>query len=116
EPNQATNRVKEALGVLNLDGFGIDAEHPALGAAGAIIHYATTTLCSAPQNLHAIREYKSEQSLLIDPATLRNLEIFRASYGGGRTGTLLEAIDRTRTAPGARLLEKWLAAPLLDIA
>lgn len=108
-------RVLEALGVLNLDGFGIDAAHPALGAAGALIHYATGTLCAAPKNLRSIKEYKSEQSLLIDPATLRNLEIFRASHGGGRSGTLLEAIDHTRTAPGARLLEKWLCAPLLDL-
>lgn len=108
-------RVLEALGVLNLDGFGISADHPALGAAGALIHYATGTLCAVPKNLRTIREYKSEQSLLVDPATLRNLEIFRASHGGGRSGTLLEAIDRTRTAPGARLLEKWLCAPLLDL-
>ena len=69
-----------ALGVLNLEGFGIDIKHPALGAAGALVYYATETLCAKPENLRQIREYCSDQTLLLDPATLRNLEIFKSRY------------------------------------
>jgi len=69
--------VMEALGVMNLEGFGIDQNHPALGAAGALIHYATETLCAKPENLRKIKEYSSERTLLLDPSTLRNLEIFK---------------------------------------
>ena len=43
--------VMEALGVLNLEGFGIQREHPALGTAGALVHYATETLCAKPENV-----------------------------------------------------------------
>ena len=106
--------VMEALGVMNLEGFGIDQNHPALGAAGALIHYATETLCAKPENLRKIKEYSSERTLLLDPATLRNLEIFK-SAANTRQGSLLAAMDGTVTAPGARLLERWLCAPELGL-
>jgi DNA mismatch repair protein MutS len=106
--------VAEALGVLNLQGFGVEASHPALGPAGALVGYATENLCAKPENLRSLQEYRSARTLLLDPATLRNLEIF-SSVRGGRQGSLLAAMDRTSTAAGARLLERWLAAPGLDL-
>ena len=108
--------VLETLGVLNLDGFGIARDHPALGAAGALITYATESLCAKPENLSTLREYRSGGTLLLDPATLTNLEIFRSTTEPGRSGSLLEAMDHTVTAPGARLLERYLSAPPLDLA
>ncbi len=107
--------VMDALGVLNLEGFGIDKNHPALGAAGALIRYATETLCAKPENLRKISEYSTDRTLLLDPATLRNLEIFK-SAANSRHGSLLGAMDGTVTAPGARILERWLCAPELDLA
>ncbi len=114
DPVSGAQTVMEALGVLNLEGFGIVPGHPALGAAGALIHYATETLCDKPGNLRRIREYQSARTLLLDPATLRNLEVFK-SAANSREGTLLAAIDQTVTAAGARLLERWLAGPVLEI-
>jgi len=106
--------VMDAFGVLNLQGFGLAHTHPALGAAGAVVHYATENLCAKPENLRSLQEYRSMRTLLLDPATLRNLEIF-ASTRGTRDASLLGAIDRTTTAAGSRLLERWLAAPGLDL-
>ncbi len=106
--------VMDALGVLNLEGFGLADNHRGLGPAGALITYATDNLCAKPENLRALQEYRSAQTLLIDPATLRNLEIFQSSRGT-RQGSLLCAVDRTSTAAGARLLERWLAEPTLDL-
>ena len=60
---------------------------PALGPAGALVHYATENLCAKPENLRGLQEYRSARSLLLDPATLRNLEIF-ASSRGDREGSL----------------------------
>ena len=107
--------VMDALGVLNLEGFGIGHDHPALGVAGALVYYATETLCAKPENLRKLREYRTEQALLLDPATLRNLEIFK-SAANTRHGSLIHAMDATVTASGARLLERWLCAPELDLA
>ncbi len=106
--------VMEALGVLNLQGFGLANNHPALGAAGAVVHYATENLCAKPENLRSLQEYRSTRTLLLDPATLRNLEIFQSTRGT-REGSLLGAMERTTTAAGSRLLERWLAAPGLDL-
>jgi DNA mismatch repair protein MutS len=106
--------VREAIGVLNLQGFGFAEDHPALGPAGAVVAYATGNLCAKPENLRSIQEHRSANTLLLDPATLRNLEVF-ASTRGGRQGSLLCAMDGTTTAAGARLLERWLATPTLEL-
>ncbi len=107
--------VADAIGVLNLQGFGVEANNPGLGPAGALVGYATENLCAKPENLRSLQEYRSSRTLLLDPSTLRNLEIF-TSVRGGRQGSLLASMDRTSTAAGARLLERWLAAPGLDLA
>ncbi len=106
--------VMDTLGVLNLQGFGLTHQHPALGAAGAVVYYATENLCAKPANLRSLQEYRSTRTLLLDPATLRNLEIFQSTRGT-REASLLGAIDRSTTAAGSRLLERWLAAPTLDL-
>ena len=114
ETTSGARTVLDALGVLNLEGFGLDEKHPGLGPAGALVYYATENLCAKPENLRGLREYRSATTLLIDPATLRNLEIFQSSRGT-RAGSLLAAINRCSTAAGARLLERWLSAPVLDL-
>ena len=115
ETGTGAKTVIDTLGVLNLQGFGLAHSHPALGPAGALVYYATENLCAKPENLRGLQEYRSARTLLLDPATLRNLEIF-SSVSGAPDSTLLWAINRTGTAAGARLLERWLSAPTLDLA
>ena len=81
---------------------------------GYILTGGSTFDMAKPENLRGLQEYRSSKTLLVDPATLRNLEIFQSTRGL-REGSLLSAIDRTATAAGARLLERWLAAPPLDL-
>ncbi len=114
ETGTGAKTVMDTLGVLNLQGFGFAYTHSALGPAGAVVYYATENLCAKPENLRGLQEYRSARTLLLDPATLRNLEIF-VTARGGRDGSLLGAINRTVTATGARLLESWLASPVLDL-
>jgi len=114
EIESGARSVMAALGVLNLQGFGLAHTHAGLGPAGALVHYTTENLCAKPENLRSLQEYRSAKTLLLDPATLRNLEIFESTHGS-RDGSLIGAINRTVTAAGARLLERWLAAPTLDL-
>ncbi len=102
--------VMESLGVMNLEGFGIDSKHPALGPAGAVLVYAQDVLRGKPGNLRRIEEYRDGEALLLDPATQRNLEVFRTT-SQTRKGSLLDAMDQTVTSGGARLLERYLASP-----
>ena len=106
--------VSAALGVANLDGFGIDRWNPGLGPAAALLRYVEENLRSLPANLRAISIYSSGKTLLMDPATLRSLEVMRTN-SGAREGSLLAILDGTATAPGARLLEQYLASPTLDL-
>ncbi|MDF9834352.1 DNA mismatch repair protein MutS [Ereboglobus sp. PH5-5] len=115
ELNAAPTAIATALGVLNLQGFGLENNHPALGPAAALVYYATENLCAKPENLRSLQEYRPAKTLLLDPATLRNLEIFNSTRGT-RDGSLHHAINRCATPAGARLLERWLAAPALDLA
>ena len=112
EPGAAEARLKRLYGVETLDGFGplSGAEISALGLIAA--HLETTQAGRLPV-LSAPRRAGEADVMIIDPATRTSLEIER-STSGSREGSLLAAIDRTVTAPGARMLAARLARPLLD--
>jgi DNA mismatch repair protein MutS len=114
EPGASETRLKRLYGVETLDGFGqlSGAEVSALGLIAA--HLETTQAGRLPA-LSPPRRAGEADVMVIDPATRASLEIERAT-SGGRDGSLLGAVDRTVTAPGARLLAARLARPLLDPA
>ena len=114
EPSASETRLKRLYGVETLDGFGqlSGAEVSALGLIAA--HLETTQAGKVPA-LSAPRRAGEADVMVIDPATRASLEIEKAT-SGAREGSLLAAIDRTVTAPGARLLAARLARPLLDPA
>jgi DNA mismatch repair protein MutS len=114
EPGASEARLKRLYGVETLDGFGqlSGAEVSALGLIAA--HLETTQAGRMPA-LSAPRRAGETDVMVIDPATRTSLEIERTT-AGSRDGSLLSAIDRTVTAPGARLLAARLARPLLDPA
>ncbi len=114
EPSASEARLKRLYGVDTLDGFGplSGAEISALGLIAA--HLETTQAGRLPV-LTAPRRAGEADVMAIDPATRTSLEIEK-SLSGSREGSLLGAIDRTITAPGARMLAARLARPLLDPA
>jgi DNA mismatch repair protein MutS len=114
EPAASEARLKRLYGVGTLDGFGplTGGEIAALGLIAA--HLETTQAGRLPV-LRAPRRASETDVMAIDPATRASLEVERA-LGGGRDGSLLAAIDRTVTSPGARLLAARLSRPLRDPA
>lgn len=114
EPGWGAAQVQDALSVASLDGFGIERGSRLAGPAGAIVFYVTENLRARPGNLRALRRFSGKKCVLVDPATQRNLEIFR-STSHSREGSLISVMDRTKTAAGARLLETFLASPTLDL-
>jgi DNA mismatch repair protein MutS len=114
EPAASEARLKRLYGVETLDGFG--ALSPAeVSALGLIAAHLETTQAGRLPALSAPRRAGEADIMAIDPATRTSLEIEK-STSGAREGSLLAAIDRTVTAPGARLLAARLARPLLDPA
>ena len=97
--------------VQSLDGFGCQGLGPALGAAGALVRYVQETLKSGMRHWQIPKPFRSEESLQLDFATQRNLELLESASRGADT-SLLYAIDQTQTPMGGRELRNWLLRPL----
>lgn len=109
----AEKRLCEMFGVGSLDAFG-SFDRAEVSAMGALVDYLHLTQRGRlPLMRPPVKELQGG-TLQIDAATRRNLEITSA-LSGGREGSLLAAIDRTVTAGGARLLERRVSAPSLDL-
>jgi DNA mismatch repair protein MutS len=97
---------------VNLKGFGIEQLSPGVIAAGAVLNYLQETQKANLTHINHITLYNPSDYMTLDFATKRNLEIVFSMQGGGREGSLIEIMDRTVTPMGARLLKKWISAPL----
>jgi DNA mismatch repair protein MutS len=95
----------------DLQGFGVDHLPVALAAAGCLLQYARDTQRSNLPHVRAISHERREESVALDGATRRNLEI-DTNLSGGSEHTLMWVLDRSRTAMGSRLLRRWLNRPL----
>ncbi len=84
------------------------------GFAG-LAAYLKEVMKSDVSTVHAVYPLREDRTLTLAEDTLRNLEITRNMRDGGRKGTLLEVLDYTSTAMGARLLKRWLERPLTDV-
>jgi len=109
----AGNRLKDIFAVGTLESFGNFAPCE-IAAAGTLVDYVARTQKGSLPRLSAPKQVASGSVVDIDAATRRNLEITR-TLTGDRTGSLLATIDRTLTAPGARLLSDRLSAPSRDV-
>ena len=99
----------------DLQGFGCDGIDLAIGAAGCLLQYVKDTQRSNLPHIRSMQQESRAQSLILDAATRRNLEI-DINMTGGDSNTLLSVMDRGVTAMGSRLLRRWLHRPLTDIA
>ncbi len=105
--------LKAALGVGHLDAFGAFSRGE-LAAAGALLKYVEITQIGKCPAIRPPKKCEAAETMCIDAATRLNLELTR-SASGVKGSSLLEAIDRTLTAAGARELAQRLAAPLIDL-
>ena len=109
----AQRELSAQFGTRDLAGFGIDGLDLAIGAAGCLLQYVKDTQRSALPHLRSLHVERREDSVLIDAATRRNLEL-EYSLSGRHEHTLTGVLDRSVTAMGSRLLRRWLHRPLRD--
>ncbi len=107
-------RLAEAFGAASLDAFGSFTDAEAVAAALALDYVRATQAGTLPR-LGRPSPQGETGVLAMDAATRASLELLRAR-DGGTLHTLISAVQRTATAPGARLLAVWLSAPLTDPA
>ncbi|MDB4837161.1 DNA mismatch repair protein MutS [Marinomonas sp.] len=98
----------------DLSGFGCEALTAAIASAGALLQYAKDTQRSALPHIQSITVEHKDDSVLIDGATRRNLEI-DINLTGGTSNTLVEVLDACTTPMGSRLLKRWLHTPIRNL-
>ncbi len=112
----ARDLLQNHFGTANLEGFGFeDADGSAIRAAGAVLGYLIETQKASLLHIDTLGHYSAGNTLEIDAATRRSLEIVCMLRDARREGSLLGVMDRTVTAMGSRLLADWLANPLTEI-
>ena len=115
EAGRARATLLEQLRSSSLSGYGLEGAPAAVAAAGAIVAYLRDTQRGNLSHVRDISLRVAADALLIDPVTLRHLNVVEGAEGG-RSGSLLDTIDRTVTAMGGRMLRQWLLRPLVTLA
>ena len=111
----ARRELEERFSVRRLEAFGLEGRPHALRACGALLAYGRETQKAALGHVQEVRLDLPNEALLLDAATVRNLELVRTLTEGRRQGSLLDLLDLTQTPMGGRLLQRWLLRPLAQL-
>jgi len=109
----AQRQLNKFFGTRDLSGFGVENLPLAIAAAGALLGYVTETQKSALPHLSGLASESPDETIALDAATRRNLEL-DTHPSGRHEHTLLGVLDATITPMGARTLRRWLHRPLRD--
>ncbi len=113
--NSARERLCKQLQVTTLKGFGVEGFGAGVSAAGAILYYLEFTEHRNVAHINRIARIERDDNVWIDRYTARNLELF-GSTSLPFSSSFVETIDGTVTAMGSRLLRRWVAMPIRDVA
>jgi len=106
--------IERRYGIRSLEGLGFGAEDSLLvRAAGALVSYASEVQPSGVRHIRPPRILRPGDAMVLDEMTRRNLELVEPLRPGAEGGTLLDVVDDTVTAMGARLLRRWILRPLV---
>jgi len=100
--------------VKSLASFGIESLETGIIAAANILGYLIETQKTELEHITGIALYNLKDYMILDEATIRNLELYGTAQDFEYQGSLLSVIDHTATAMGGRMLGQWLRYPLLD--
>jgi DNA mismatch repair protein MutS len=111
---RARHALTTQLDTAGLEGFGLSDRPGATAAAGALVHYLRETQKAQLAHVRSITFRETADAMVIDPPTLKHLEVVTSSEGT-RAGSLLGEIDQTVTVMGSRLLRGWMLRPLVSL-
>jgi DNA mismatch repair protein MutS len=114
EIDTARQQLNLQFGTRDLNGFGVEQAHLALRAAGCVLQYVKDTQRTSLPHIRSLSMERQQDSVIMDAATRRNLEITQ-NLAGGIENTLAAILDKTVTPMGSRMLKRWLHMPLRDV-
>ena len=112
----AYERLTEQFKTKNLKGFGMEKLTVGIKSAGALLHYLEQNHKESLRHFTTITVHNEDSFMGLDQTTVRNLELFEPMMRGTEQSSLLDVINRTKTAMGSRLLRNWLRNPLTEIS
>ena len=116
ETNFAETNLKTVFKTQSLESFGYSKYKLGFRAAGALLAYVWETLKGNIPKFDRIEPYELSEYMILDAATRKNLELVETLREKNKYGSLLWAIDRTKTNMGARLLKSWICQPLKNLS
>ncbi|ELF1352375.1 DNA mismatch repair protein MutS [Vibrio cholerae] len=115
ELDTARQQLNQQFGTRDLVGFGVEQAQLGLCAAGCLIQYVKDTQRTALPHIRSLTWDRQDQSVILDAATRRNLELTH-NLAGGTDNTLAEVLDHCATPMGSRMLKRWIHQPMRDNA
>ncbi len=113
--NFAENNLKAVFQTSSLEAFGFSKYKIGFRAGGALLAYVWENLKDSVPKFERIETYELSEFMLLDSSTRKNLELTETLREKNKYGSLLWAVDKTKTNMGARLLKNWICQPLKNV-
>ncbi|RXK32929.1 DNA mismatch repair protein MutS [Arsenophonus endosymbiont of Bemisia tabaci Asia II 3] len=114
ELDTARQQLNLQFGTQDLMGFGVEKATLALRAAGCLLQYVKDTQRTALPHIHSITMEQQKETIILDAATRRNLELTQ-NLSGGSENTVAAILDQCVTPMGSRMLKRWIHSPLRNL-
>ncbi len=114
DEDYALQQLKTFFGVSGLQSFGCQDLIAAQQAASVVLYYLQQTQKEELRHIRSLQTYHTQNFMILDDSTRRNLELTATLQDGKKRGSLLGVLDRTVTAMGGRTLRHWVHYPLID--
>lgn len=111
----ADETIKEHFKIKSLQTFGIQNYPIGITAAGNLLNYLKDTQKTNLEHINQLSLYNISDYMILDEATIRNLELLYTYQFFEEKGSLISIIDKTQTGMGGRLLRNWLLHPLINL-
>ncbi len=116
DENFAENNLKAVFQANSLESFGYKRYKTGFRAAGALLAYVWENMMESVPKFERIEPYELSEYMILDGSTRKNLELTETQRDKSKYGSLLWAVDKTKTNMGARLLKSWLCQPLKNLS
>ncbi|MFW5959705.1 MAG: DNA mismatch repair protein MutS, partial [Chitinivibrionales bacterium] len=112
DKDESSRTLREHFKINSLEGIGISVIDSGVTAAGALLSYIKEQKKSDLSHISSLLRQENTKYALLDPSTIRNLELLKPMSSDETEGTLISILDRTSTSVGSRKLKKWITHPL----
>ena len=106
--------IKEFFNISNMEALGLDGKTASICSISMIIRHIQDTQLMEPSHIKKPKRKNLTSNMILDRATIRNLELISNAYSGDVQGSLFSVIDETSTQMGRRTLYSWILNPLIE--